>query len=50
MGTYGNKGEIVYREKTSQGSYRIRKEHATTDMSRSDLLAVRAKKKSDRYC
>ncbi|KAL7551557.1 hypothetical protein ACHAWF_014742 [Thalassiosira exigua] len=50
MGTYGNKGEIIYREKTEHGGYRIRKEKATTDMSRSDLLAVRAKKKSDRYC
>mmetsp|Transcript_12076 Transcript_12076/g.20934 ORF Transcript_12076/g.20934 Transcript_12076/m.20934 type:complete len:248 (-) Transcript_12076:164-907(-) len=50
MGTYGNKGEIIYREKTEHGGYRIRKERATTDMSRSDLLAVRAKKKSDRYC
>lgn len=50
MGTYGNKGEIVYREKTVNGGYRIRKEQATTDMSRSDLLSHRAKKKSDRYC
>jgi hypothetical protein len=51
MGTYGNKkGEIVYRERTEHGSYRIKREQATTDLSRSDLLAVRAKKKSDRYC
>lgn len=50
MGTYGKKGEIVYRERTEHGSYRIKREQATTDMSRSDLLAVRAKKKSDRYC
>jgi hypothetical protein len=50
MGTYGNKGEIVYREKTEHGGYRIRKEKATTEMSRSDLLAARAGKKSDRYC
>lgn len=50
MGTYGNKGEIVYRERTEHGSYRIKREQATTDMSRSDLLSVRAKKKSDRYC
>ncbi|KAL7442927.1 hypothetical protein ACHAXM_008617 [Skeletonema potamos] len=50
MGTYGNNGEIVYRERTEHGSYRIRREQATTDMTRSDLLSVRAKKKSDRYC
>lgn len=50
MGTYGNKGEIIYREKTEHGGYRIRKEQAKTEMSRSDLLGVRATKKSDRYC
>mmetsp|Transcript_14556 Transcript_14556/g.26375 ORF Transcript_14556/g.26375 Transcript_14556/m.26375 type:complete len:250 (-) Transcript_14556:128-877(-) len=50
MGTYGNNGEIIYREKTVNGGYRIRKEQATTEMSRSDLMAVRATKKSDRYC
>lgn len=50
MGTYGNKGEIVYREKTEHGSYRIRREQTDVDMSRSDLLSMRAKKKSDRYC
>ena len=50
MGTYGdNKGEIVYREKTEHGGYRIRRERATTDMTRSDLLSVREKNKSDRY-
>ena len=50
MGTYGSKMEIIYREKTSQGGYRIRKEKATTEMSRSDLMEIRSKKKSDRYC
>jgi hypothetical protein len=50
MGTYGNKGEIVYREKTEHGSYRIRREQADGEMSRSDLLSARSKKKSDRYC
>mmetsp|Transcript_13183 Transcript_13183/g.25185 ORF Transcript_13183/g.25185 Transcript_13183/m.25185 type:complete len:247 (-) Transcript_13183:441-1181(-) len=50
MGSYGAKGEIIYREKTEHGGYRIRKEKATTEMTRSDLLAVRKKKKSDRYC
>jgi len=50
MGTYGNKGEMVYRERTDHGSYRIKTEQATTDMSRSDLLSYRSSKKSDRYC
>lgn len=50
MGTYGKKGEIVYREKTEHGGYRIRKEQTDRDLSRSDLLSVRAQKKSDRYC
>ena len=50
QGTYGGEKEIIYREKTANGGYRIRKEKATTEMSRSDLMAVRAKKKSDRYC
>lgn len=50
MGTYGNKGEIVYREKTEHGGYRIRKEKVEREMSRSDLLVARAGKKSDRYC
>mmetsp|Transcript_46472 Transcript_46472/g.98579 ORF Transcript_46472/g.98579 Transcript_46472/m.98579 type:complete len:207 (+) Transcript_46472:45-665(+) len=50
MGSYGAKGEIIYREKTEHGGYRIRKEKAKTEMTRSDLLAVRATKKSDRYC
>ena len=50
MGAYGSKGEIVYRERTEHGSYRIKREQASTDMTRSDLLSLRAKKKSDRYC
>ena len=50
MGTYGNKGEIIYREKTEHGGYRIKKEQATREMSRSDLLSVRERKKSDKYC
>jgi len=50
MGTYGAKNEIVYRERTEHGSYRIKREQATNDMTRSDLLSYRASKKSDRYC
>jgi len=50
MGTYGNKGEMIYREKTEHGGYRIRRENATTEMSRSDLLKYRSGKKSDKFC
>jgi len=50
MGTYGEKGVITYRIKTEHGGYRIKKEEAKSDMTRSDLLSVRAQKKSDRYC
>lgn len=50
MGTYGEKGVITYRIKTEHGGYRIKKEEANSDMTRSDLLSVRAQKKSDRYC
>lgn len=47
--TVGNK-ELVYREKTVNGGYRIRKETLHDDVTRGDLLNLRAKKKSDRYC
>jgi len=50
MGTYGEKGVITYRVKTEHGGYRIKKEKAKSDMTRTDLLSVRAQKKSDRYC
>ena len=43
--------ELVYREKSSTGtSYVIRREALNRDMSRGDLLTMRSKKKSDRYC
>ena len=41
MGTYGEKGV------TEHGGNRIKKDEAKTDMTRSDLLSVRAQKKSD---
>ena len=59
FGTYSSqsggtgKHELVYRERTEHGSYRIRKEvldDSQQDISRSDLLTMRSKKKSDRYC
>jgi hypothetical protein len=41
---------LVYRERTEHGGYRIRKEIINEDATRSDLLNMRAKKKSDKYC
>lgn len=43
--------EFVYRQKTEHGSYRIVKEKVDNDkVTRSDLLLLRTKKKSDKYC
>jgi hypothetical protein len=51
FGTYvGGGRELVYRERTEHGGYRIRKEIINEDATRSDLLNMRAKKKSDKYC
>lgn len=51
FGTYGNEGgQLVYREKTEHGGYRIRTERIDTNADRSDLLNQRAKRKSDKYC
>lgn len=49
FGTYGG-GSLVYREKTETGSYVIKTEKLNQDVTRDDLLSMRAKKKSDRYC
>lgn len=52
---YGNEA-LVYREKTETGSYRIKKERLDTtsrgpnSTTRGDLLHLRAKKTSDKYC
>lgn len=43
-------GEVVYREKTEHGSYRIKRMQVQGDVSRTDMLHMRAKKKSDKYC
>ena len=43
-------GSLVYREKTETGSYRIKREQADGVSSRGDLLHMRAKKTSDKYC
>jgi hypothetical protein len=57
FGTYGSGAdsssgatEFVYRETTAHGSYRIRKERLDGEVSRGDLLRMRTKKKSDKYC
>ena len=51
FGTYATSNELVYREKSSTGtSYVIRREALNRDVSRGDLLTMRSKKKSDRYC
>lgn len=42
--------ELVYRESTEHGSYRIKREIVEGDVSRTHLLEMRAKKKSDKYC
>ena len=47
---YSSSSQMVYREKTETGSYRIKKEQVQGGKSRGDLLAMRAKKSSDKYC
>ena len=51
FGTYGAGTELVYRERTEHGSYRIKKEGLPSqNLNRSELLEKRAKKTSDKYC
>lgn len=50
FGTFASNRELVYQEKTEHGSYRIKKQQLAGEATRSDLLAMRAKKKSDKYC
>lgn len=51
-GMYGNTRDrtLVYREKTEQGSYKIQRVKLDRDVTRADLLNMRMKKKSDKYC
>jgi len=52
FGTYGTNDELVYREKTEHGSYRIQRvkiENPNTT-TRGDLLQMRTQKKADKYC
>lgn len=46
----GASHELVYRERTEHGSYRIRKKQLDSEMSREELLNLRSKKASDKYC
>ena len=55
FGTYKSGGngqtqELVYRERTEHGSYRIRREEVSSNSTRSDLLEMRLQKKSDKFC
>jgi len=51
FGTYAATTELVYREKTEHGGYRIRREQVDGESTtRGDLLHMRTKKKSDKYC
>ena len=48
-GTYGSTEALVYRERTETGNYRIRTQKIQ-NVSRSEMLQMRAKKTSDKYC
>lgn len=50
FGTFRGTKELVYRERTEHGSYRIQKVGLDSERSRTDLLTMRAKKTSDKYC
>lgn len=49
---YGDGNTLVYREKTETGSYRLKQQHisSTSQSTRGDLLHLREKKTSDKYC
>jgi hypothetical protein len=46
----GSSQELVYRERTVHGSYRIKRKQLDADISREDMLNMRSKKTSDKYC
>lgn len=52
FGIYGSteRRELVYRERTEQNSYRIKKVAIAANATRTDLLDMRTKKKSDKFC
>lgn len=43
-------GELVYRERTEHGNYRTKRVKVDGERNRSDLLELRSKKTSDKYC
>jgi len=46
-----NKNVFTYREKTETGSYRVKQQAtSSTSSSRTDMLTLRSKKTSDKYC
>ena len=50
-GTFGSTEELVYRERTEHGSYRIKRAKVDGEgVSREALLNMRSKKTSDKYC
>jgi hypothetical protein len=50
FGTFKGTSELVYRERTEHGGYRIRQVGLEESKSRTELLAMRSKKTSDKYC
>eukprot|EP00588_Corethron_pennatum_P027740 CAMPEP_0194330022 /NCGR_PEP_ID=MMETSP0171-20130528/50241_1 /TAXON_ID=218684 /ORGANISM="Corethron pennatum, Strain L29A3" /LENGTH=246 /DNA_ID=CAMNT_0039090939 /DNA_START=10 /DNA_END=750 /DNA_ORIENTATION=+ len=49
-GNGGQSTEFVYRVNDGHGSYKIRREKVEGKISREDLVVMRGKKKSDKYC
>lgn len=50
QGTFAGNNTLVYRERTEHGSYRIQKVGLEQSLSRGELLSMRTKKTSDKYC
>ena len=49
-GTFGSTEELIYRERTEHGNYRIKRAKVEGGVSRESLLDMRSKKTSDKYC
>ncbi|CAB9509588.1 Eukaryotic family of unknown function (DUF1754) [Seminavis robusta] len=49
-GTFGSNEEFVYRVRTETGNYRIKREKTSNSSTRTDMLDMRSKKTSDKYC
>mmetsp|Transcript_29253 Transcript_29253/g.44241 ORF Transcript_29253/g.44241 Transcript_29253/m.44241 type:complete len:214 (-) Transcript_29253:2164-2805(-) len=50
FGKYRGSKELVYRQRTEHGSYRIQKAELGQEKSRTELLTMRSSKTSDKYC